>query len=121
MIIANFSDTVKDAAFMELFMDWWLEYRNQTQMWDLARLIANDHIAKICVDSDESGDMGFLPSCDIRILCISCGPMTDTYRQMQERKKPCLVFKAGLLFSLEANRWANLPSKLSYVPLADRD
>ena len=60
VIIANFSDTMKDAAFMELFMDWWLEYRNQTQMWDLARLIAKDHIAKICVDSDESGDIKFL-------------------------------------------------------------
>ncbi len=60
VIIANFSDTLKDAAFMECFMDWWLEYRNQTQMLDLAKIIAKEHIAKICIDSGEAGDIGYL-------------------------------------------------------------
>jgi extracellular factor (EF) 3-hydroxypalmitic acid methyl ester biosynthesis protein len=43
LLISNAIDTVKDAGYMELFMDWWLVYRNAQEVASLvSRLPAED-------------------------------------------------------------------------------
>ena len=43
LLISNAIDTVKDAGYMELFMDWWLVYRNAEEVASLvSRLPAQD-------------------------------------------------------------------------------
>jgi extracellular factor (EF) 3-hydroxypalmitic acid methyl ester biosynthesis protein len=37
LVLANFADDSQERGYMEAFMDWWLLYRNEDQMWALGQ------------------------------------------------------------------------------------
>jgi hypothetical protein len=46
-LISNAIDTVKDAGYMELYMDWWLVYRHPRELPTLLSRVPSDEIASI--------------------------------------------------------------------------
>ena len=55
LLIPNFLTGVRDAGYMETFMDWHLIYRNQTDMMGLAAALPRDSMAD-CEVFDDSAD-----------------------------------------------------------------
>ena len=47
LLISNAIDTVKDAGYMELYMDWWLVYRHPRELPTLLSRVPSDEIASI--------------------------------------------------------------------------
>ena len=47
LLISNAIDTVKDAGYMELYMDWWLVYRHPRELPTLLSRVPTDEIARI--------------------------------------------------------------------------
>jgi hypothetical protein len=47
LLISNAIDTVKDAGYMELYMDWWLVYRHARQLPALLSRVQPEEIARI--------------------------------------------------------------------------
>ncbi len=54
--IANFMPEIPDRAFMEAYMDWWLIYRDEPQMMDLAQALPVSELARVrtFVEHDEN-------------------------------------------------------------------
>ena len=44
LLISNAIDTVKDAGYMELFMDWWLVYRSSDEVSSLLSRLPSEDI-----------------------------------------------------------------------------
>jgi hypothetical protein len=60
LLIANFAPETPDIGFMECFMDWWLFYRDESQMSELLKRIPSDAIAGQKMFRDASKNIVFL-------------------------------------------------------------
>lgn len=60
MLIPNFLTGVRDAGYMEAFMDWHLVYRNHADMRELAATLPSNELADCQIFDDDSGAIVFL-------------------------------------------------------------
>jgi len=60
LVIANFLPTIVDIGYMEAFMDWYLIYRDRTEMMGLTELIDQEQIREIRVSVEENQNIIFL-------------------------------------------------------------
>ena len=51
---------IQDRAFMEAFMDWWLIYRDERQMLELASALPNDEVASQRTFVEHEENIAFL-------------------------------------------------------------
>lgn len=58
--VANFKPEIEDRAYMEAFMDWWLIYRDETEMMSLADALPADEIASKRVFTEHEDNIVFL-------------------------------------------------------------
>jgi hypothetical protein len=60
LVITNYLPNLVDSGYMEAFMDWWLIYRTQEQLVQLAETISQEHIEAIRFFSEENQVIAFL-------------------------------------------------------------
>ena len=60
LLVTNFVHGIRDAGYMEAFMDWHLNFRNAKDMFSLASSLPEDQIADRRTFSEESGGIVFL-------------------------------------------------------------
>jgi hypothetical protein len=60
LLVANFVPDIADVGYMEAFMDWWLIYRNQAQMIDLASSVPQSKIENISTFLEENRNILFM-------------------------------------------------------------
>jgi hypothetical protein len=60
LVIANFLPDIPDVGYMELFMDWWLNYRSQEELQRLALGIDHDKVASVDFVDDGRSHVGYL-------------------------------------------------------------
>ncbi|ATB43293.1 hypothetical protein CYFUS_008773 [Cystobacter fuscus] len=60
LVIANFALSTPDAGYLEAFMDWWLVYRDEEQMRDLAAEIEPAQVSRINLFRDSVGHVIYL-------------------------------------------------------------
>lgn len=60
LLISNALNTVKDAGYMELYMDWWLVYRDATKVASLLSRLRADEIAGLRQWVQDTGHFVFL-------------------------------------------------------------
>lgn len=60
LVVANFASTLRDAAFMDAFMDWSLIYRTEDEVEHFADAIAPDEIASRRLYRDGPGNVIYL-------------------------------------------------------------
>ena len=60
LLVANFLPGIRDAAYMEAFMDWQLLYRTRQEMIDLTMEIPQDEIHDISLFTEENRNIIFV-------------------------------------------------------------
>jgi extracellular factor (EF) 3-hydroxypalmitic acid methyl ester biosynthesis protein len=60
MLVANFVPGIPDVGYMESFMDWYLIYRNESEMRELASDVPKNEIATLELSSDDTGNIIYL-------------------------------------------------------------
>ena len=60
LLVTNFVHGIRDAGYMEAFMDWHLNFRNATDMFALTSALPEDDIADRRTFAEESGGIVFL-------------------------------------------------------------
>lgn len=60
VMIANFLPDIPDVGYMEAFMDWWLIYREESQVRDLFSTIPASEIADLKVEFDPGKNICFI-------------------------------------------------------------
>jgi hypothetical protein len=60
LVIANFALSTPDAGYLEAFMDWWLVYRDEAQMRDLAAEIDPAQVSHMNLFRDSVGHVIYL-------------------------------------------------------------
>jgi len=60
LVIANFLPDIPDVGYMELFMDWWLNYRSQEELQRLVLGIDHDNLASVDFVDDGQSHVGYL-------------------------------------------------------------
>ncbi len=60
LVIANFALSTPDAGYLEAFMDWWLVYRDEEQMRDLAAEIDPAQVGRLNMFRDSVGHVIYL-------------------------------------------------------------
>ncbi|GJD95867.1 class I SAM-dependent methyltransferase [Methylobacterium iners] len=60
LLIPNFLWGVREEAYMEVFMDWYLLYRTRQEVEDFARELVPAEVRKIAYTEDASGVIGYL-------------------------------------------------------------
>ncbi len=60
LLVTNFVHGIRDAGYMEAFMDWHLNFRNAKDMFSLTSSLPEEHIADRRTFSEESGGIVFL-------------------------------------------------------------
>lgn len=59
LLIANFAPNITDVGYMESFMDWWLIYRDETQIQNLFNTLPQNQIAQLKIFKDPYNNIVF--------------------------------------------------------------
>ena len=60
LMFANFLPNIPDVGYMESFMDWWLIYRTESELADLAKSISRSEMASLQCTRDPDQNIAFL-------------------------------------------------------------
>ena len=60
LLLANYLPGIFNAGYMEAFMDWWLIYRSDREILQLAETLPEHAIEAICIYPDDTRNIGFL-------------------------------------------------------------
>jgi extracellular factor (EF) 3-hydroxypalmitic acid methyl ester biosynthesis protein len=60
VLVANFCPELRDAGYMESFMNWPLIYRTEQEMHGIADALPAAEVARRCVFRDPGGDIVYL-------------------------------------------------------------
>ena len=60
LLVANFLPDIRDSGYMEGFMDWWLVYRDEATISELAEAVPSGELEARTTNVDENGNVVYL-------------------------------------------------------------